>query len=548
MHWGDDMTKLLKLDASKTIKQSNRLVVARYRLTKYEQRMMIAICSQLNKDADEFETIRVNVKDLADFCHFKGEDAYRKVHSTMIKLMSRTLQIQMENGKWYITHWLQTAKYLNGGIIEYCIDQNLKPELLQLKSAYLTTSVEPLMRFKRDYSARLYFILRKIVKLKDYTYDLDFFIDRFQLGKTYKQISNLKNRVIEPALEEINEKSDISVWHEYIKEGRSYKKIHFIVDVKSEKKEINNPAPADAEQLPQLTSSPVVTAETAETTDHSAGTALLKSLGINPPSASVTADFKKKEESALAPAEEKNKIASADGGEDSKLTAEQQADYDRLIKYEIWAKTAKKFVIAYDHERIERNIKGCTKSKSKGNIRDFGAVLADAIANDTYQGEGEAEEQTKAIEREKAREEQKAINKAKTEEMAKIREQYTPDKLNAIMAEVKNKYDKSGVMTEEMQYKLNKYGITVLQFYLFRTQNYIIGDKIEKAVKKEDIKIDFEIDLDDEKSVEKIIKAYYKNGKKCPDKILQKLNQIGYNWNDFASKNIGKILAIGKIM
>lgn len=534
------MNEIKQIDPSKTLKQSNSLVVARYRLSKYEQRMIIAICSQLNKNADEFETVRVRAKDLADFCKFKGEDAYRKVHSTILKLMSRTLQIQKNDGKWYITHWLQSAEHIDGGLIEYCIDQRLKPELLQLKSAYLSTSAEPLMNFKRDYAARLYFILKKLVRLREYTYDLDFFRDRFQLGKTYQKISNLKNWVLEPALKEINEKSDISVWHEYIKEGRSYKKIHFIVDVKSEKKEINNPAPADAEQLPQLTSSPVVTAETAETTDHSAGTALLKSLGINPPSASATADFKKKEESALAPAEEKNKIASADGGEDSKLTAEQQADYDRLIKYEIWAKTAKKFVIAYDHERIERNIKGCTKSKSKGNIRDFGAVLADAIANDTYQGE--AEEQTKAIEREKAREEQKAINKAKTEEMAKIREQYTPDKLNAIMAEVKNEYDKSGVMTEEMQYKLNKYGITVLQFYLFRTQNYIIGDKSEKAVKKEDIKIDFEIDLDDEKSVEKIIKAYYKNGKKCPDKILQKLNQIGYNWNDFASKNIGKIL------
>lgn len=243
------MNDVIEFDKTKSIKQSNRLVVARYRLTKYEQRLMMAICSQLDKNAESFTKVKLRAGDVADFCNFKGKDKYNQVHSTILKLMSRTLQIQKENGKWYVTHWLQSADYLDGGYIEYCIDEKLRPELLQLKAAYLMTPAAPLMEFRRDYSARLYFILKKMLKIKDFDYDLDFFRDRFQLGKTYQQISNLKDRVLEPAITEINEKSDIQVKHEYIKEGRSYKKIHFNVSLKHPEKPLISKHPVKRVKL-----------------------------------------------------------------------------------------------------------------------------------------------------------------------------------------------------------------------------------------------------------------------------------------------------------
>ena len=240
------MNSMVEINTNGTLKQSNRLVVARYKLTKYEQRMMIAVCSQLKKNANEFETIKLQIKALAKFCNFKGEDEYRKVHTAMLKLMSRTLQIQKDNGKWYITHWLQSADYLDDGTIEFQIDQRLKPELLQLKSAYLETKAAPLMEFKSDYSTRLYFILSKMTKVKEFDYELSFFVDRFQLGETYLKISNLKNRILEPAIAEINEKSDIKIEHKYLKVGRTIKKIHFIVTKKGKSYE------EGAEELGQI--------------------------------------------------------------------------------------------------------------------------------------------------------------------------------------------------------------------------------------------------------------------------------------------------------
>jgi len=227
---------VMEIDKNQSIKQSNNLTVARYRLTKREQKIIIAICSQLKKNADEFETVRIKVIDMADFCQINCTDKYTAVKTAINKLMSRTLQIPKDDGGWYLTHWLQTAEYFPNGIIEYCVDNRLKPELLKLRDAYLDTPAAPLMEFRRDYSARLYFILKKMVKVGDFVYNLDFFRDRFQLGKTYQKFSNIKNGVIEPAIKELNDKADIHINHEYIKEGRTYTKIHFIVTEKAIKK------------------------------------------------------------------------------------------------------------------------------------------------------------------------------------------------------------------------------------------------------------------------------------------------------------------------
>ena len=261
------MKEIVKIDKNTNIRQSNRLIEAKYRLTKYEQRMVIAICSQLDSNSKDFETIKISVADMAKFCNFDATKAYSHVKKKKKKLSTRSLEIKMPNGDWYITHWLQSSYYRSKeSVIEYNIDPRLKPELLQLKAAYLSTAAAPLMEFNRDYSARLYFLLKKMLKIREFTYDLDFFRDRFQLSKSYQQAGHMKDKIFEPAIYEINEKSDIQVEHEYIKEGRSYKKIHFVVTLK---KAID--PPSVLEQPPQKhkkTAKKDLTAEEQEAVDR----------------------------------------------------------------------------------------------------------------------------------------------------------------------------------------------------------------------------------------------------------------------------------------
>lgn len=230
-------TEIQEIHQDSWIKQSNRLVEARYKLTLNEQRLIIAICSQLDRNADDFKTVRIKVNELADFCNIKAANKYTRIKNIVMRLIDRKIVLNKDDGGWYATHWLQSAEYFpKESIVEYKIDERLKPELLKLKQAYIDTQAAPLMEFTRDYTARMYFILKKMLNVKEFCYNISFFRETFCLGKSYSQFSNIKDKVIEPALAEINEKSDISIKHEYIKEGRNYTKIHFIVTEKARKK------------------------------------------------------------------------------------------------------------------------------------------------------------------------------------------------------------------------------------------------------------------------------------------------------------------------
>lgn len=456
--------EITKIDNNKKIKQSNRLIEARYNLTKYEQRMMIAICSQLNSNAEEFNKVRVKVKDMADFCHFEPNKAWNHVKATIMRLATRTLQIKNSDGSWYVTHWLQSAKYIpSSGIVEYKIDEELKTELLQLKSAYLATPAEPLMEFSRDYSVRMYFILKKMLKIRDFEKDIDFFRDRFQLGKSYELFANLKNKVIEPALAEINAKSDITVWHEYIKEGRAYKKIHFIVDLKEAETEDK-----DIEYIYEKVAGVENYFALPEDLDISEWTPEEPEKGEEPPANPNT-----KKESAPAPAEIVTEPA-----DETNWNDEQQADYDALIRQDVWVSRAKQIVNTYDHERIKRNLEGVLRVK--GTISNPPAVIVSAINDDSYNGIAEEKAKVQARAEEKKREEWEKIKNAEDnrkkqiaedEELRNIRLKYPREKINEVLEEVLQTFDKNNhILTDEMVVKLKNYGLTDRHFMIFKAR------------------------------------------------------------------------------
>lgn len=235
-----------KYDKERSLKQSNNLTVSRYKLDTLEQRLMFAICSQQPRNSEHFEKIRLPISVWADAIGITSKNKYATIRALSNKLMRRLVTIPTCDGGEYTSHWIQSRRYYpEDASIEFNLDPDLKEEFLNLRRAYVDAPLNLLMSFTSSYAARLYLILRKMLKIGDFEYDLDFFRKQFELNATYTHFSHLKNRVFEPALNEINVKSDINVKWDYIKEGRSYKKIHFVVSAKREIKKAIAAAPTE---------------------------------------------------------------------------------------------------------------------------------------------------------------------------------------------------------------------------------------------------------------------------------------------------------------
>lgn len=227
-----------KFDEDKKIKQSNKLVEAKYRLTLTETKIVMAIASQISKSGSEFENVRISVSALIDFCRFPRSKGYSMIREACCSLRSRVVHIKIDakSKSWYMTGFINSA-YYHDSVIDFTFDKKLKDFMLNVKQAYVSSQAKMLCMFKKDLTVRLYMLLRKAVNLQNVEYELDFIRERFMLPKSYKKLAHFEKKFLRVCVDEINEKSDINVKYEFIKSSKSYKKVKFIISAKTKKVE-----------------------------------------------------------------------------------------------------------------------------------------------------------------------------------------------------------------------------------------------------------------------------------------------------------------------
>ena len=70
----------------------------------------------------------------------------------------------------------------------------------------------------------------------EHTFTIDWLREKFQLMDKYERMVNFKRDVIDPAVKEINETSNVSITYEQIKKGRNIVALRFIYSIKHDKK------------------------------------------------------------------------------------------------------------------------------------------------------------------------------------------------------------------------------------------------------------------------------------------------------------------------
>ena len=213
----DDL-KPIKVNFDAALKESNRLVNACYFLTLTEQKIMLAVISQLSKDADNLEISKINVRDLAKLCNFEQNVAYKQVRKATLTLMKRVLRLRDKNGDEYATHWVQSCRFIKGrsgqdSCVVYHIDGSIRDDLLKLHEAYVCVKLADAFKLSSQYAIRLYLIGLEWLNVGCYNTTPERLRKTFGLDgkKSYATYWNLYNRVIEPAIEQINERTDIKI-------------------------------------------------------------------------------------------------------------------------------------------------------------------------------------------------------------------------------------------------------------------------------------------------------------------------------------------------
>jgi plasmid replication initiation protein len=198
--------------SNKSITKHNSLIEASYRLTLDEQRLILACIAQIDsrQALPEKNRFEVTVGEFVDLFGVDPSNAYAQMREATERLAERWIIINGD--KAHQARWLYEKKYAHGeGYVAIGFSPTVAPYLSVLHRDFTTYKLGQVAAFKSAHSIRLYELLIRFDDSGIRLITVDQLKDRLDLANQYPQFSKLKQWVIDPAVAEINEKSDLNV-------------------------------------------------------------------------------------------------------------------------------------------------------------------------------------------------------------------------------------------------------------------------------------------------------------------------------------------------
>ena len=233
--------------------KSNKLITASYYLTLNEMRLLDLALAELT----EYEECEKKLTTMPQFVEIRAEDyskaydmplnqAYDAMRDASEQLFMRyfTYQVQSE---MYPSHkeqrkarWVQEIGYVKGqGLVALSFTHALIELAGKLKGSFSRYHLEQKAPLTSIYAHRLYEMMMQWRGSKNVPY-LTYceLRNRFDIADDeYNRVANFKARVLDPAVKQINELTDIIVSYEQYKQGRRIEGFIFKFKFKDTKKD-----------------------------------------------------------------------------------------------------------------------------------------------------------------------------------------------------------------------------------------------------------------------------------------------------------------------
>jgi len=248
------------------VAKSNRLVEASYRLTLVEQQMILfAICrareEQKGLSSDDWLTI--DSKAFATAFNTDPKNAYRQLNEAAATLYDRSITMYDNDGdpRRIETRWISAKARIDArGQVQIIFAPIVIPYLTRLEVEFTSYRLEKIGKLTSAYAVRLYELLVQYLSLGKREFELADL--RKTLGMSeleYQTMDNLKRRVIDIAVKQINAHTDITTSYTQSRTGRTITHLTFAIKSKPAK-----PKPAKAKPVIVEKPAPGVDRETAK--------------------------------------------------------------------------------------------------------------------------------------------------------------------------------------------------------------------------------------------------------------------------------------------
>ena len=241
-----DFSKDFKLTIKKDRKvvKSNRIVSAREGFTLLQHRIILLMCARITPTTEEFEEYQIPIREilgLKEGVSIGG--GYDRVRMAAQGLAESAIHID-KGSKWGSYAFISKAEGdSNEDFIRIQFDNQMKPFFLQLKDNYTQYMLDMVLKFKSQYSFRIYELMRQYhPKINKREFEIQKFREILSIENKYKSnLTMLRKTIIDVAVQEINELSDLHIAYDLRKTGRRF--THITFHIQSNKKRANKNEP-----------------------------------------------------------------------------------------------------------------------------------------------------------------------------------------------------------------------------------------------------------------------------------------------------------------
>lgn len=205
------------------VTQSNKLIEASHTLTLNEKRLVLCAASLIDPrkplPKDGYLTIRADT--FAAVFGLDVKHAYEALDDAANRLFNRDIRRYSKGKLVERMRWIFHVKYKEGqGCVELGFSPTVIPHLTMLNKEFTSYQLKQIGSLSSFYAVRLYELMSQFLKIGQRECTLDQLRQMLDLGEKYQNVKDLRRRVLDPALKELNSSTNLTVVSEPRRQGR----------------------------------------------------------------------------------------------------------------------------------------------------------------------------------------------------------------------------------------------------------------------------------------------------------------------------------------
>jgi plasmid replication initiation protein len=214
---------------------SNEMIMARLDWNIMMHRILMVLISQIDSKNDEqFRTQRVPVRRIRDMAQVTQKSIHEEAAEAASKLVREPIEFWSADKRDYEGYPIfAKCKYESRqGMIEAKFNEDARPFLLQLRKHFTQYRLEQAIPLSTPYAIRTYEVSKMIERpdeRRSRQIPVERFRSMFKLEHKYKRHCDMRRRVIDPSVKEVNEKTDVEISCDDVRDGQTPIALNWVV-------------------------------------------------------------------------------------------------------------------------------------------------------------------------------------------------------------------------------------------------------------------------------------------------------------------------------